>query len=354
MRMGLALHHWTTIVLALWGILMAYCTHYNSKVLRCFFTLSLYMSTEQNVFIEMLMYHWPLNWHVCYSISAWYYLLSRIAIMGASIWTWWDCKDAIWDHAVQKPFLVYGLWLFVPSANLILNATQLTTVQSLFGIAKAVRLRVKETSTAKNALSYVFQNIDFNGNGKICSDEWEQYCLSMEQMKQQGQRSGVIVYPRELFTQIFTEMDVVADGDIDFEEFYAYWNKRVMLMVQQEPTGEWVPEERKGIVRFDLTCEAVVAKTMLEREGGAAVDGWLRNALTTTHSMMLMEMDEKAVHDARYETALQHLELKARVKDQQDWEQATIEGQATTEPKSDLSEPKLEENPLHAEETLTI
>ena len=38
-----------------WGMMMLYCVHYDSDMLRMFFALSLYMITEQSVFVEMLV-----------------------------------------------------------------------------------------------------------------------------------------------------------------------------------------------------------------------------------------------------------------------------------------------------------
>eukprot|EP00657_Telonema_sp_P-1_P005203 TRINITY_DN22415_c0_g1_i1.p3 TRINITY_DN22415_c0_g1~~TRINITY_DN22415_c0_g1_i1.p3 ORF type:complete len:118 (+),score=26.32 TRINITY_DN22415_c0_g1_i1:552-905(+) len=110
------------------------------------------------------MYHWPLNYHKMYSVSAWYYLISRLAIMVGSLWTWWDAKDEVWDLPIRYPTIVYGLWLFVPFANIILNATQATTVRSLFGIARNVRrrLQVEAVSPHRTALTYAFPKVDFD------------------------------------------------------------------------------------------------------------------------------------------------------------------------------------------------
>ncbi|CAE8616864.1 unnamed protein product [Polarella glacialis] len=140
-RLGLALHHWTTIVLATWGMAAIYLAQYNTLTVRAFFAISLYMSTEQNVFVEMLLYHRKVYIPCLYYASAWYYVLSRAAIMVLSMWTWWDMRHAAWTENVQNSWVCYSLWLFIPFANMILNFTQYTTVQSLFGIAARVAQR---------------------------------------------------------------------------------------------------------------------------------------------------------------------------------------------------------------------
>merc|ERR1711957_7892 len=139
MRFGLTLHHWVSILLTLWAIPTIYYNGDSVYTIRAMFVLSLYMSTEQNVFVEMLCYH--LQMFSCpplYFISAWYYALSRPLIMVASMWTWWDMRVVVIQKEHDQRAFVFALWLFIPAANLILNATQASTVVSLFGIAGVV------------------------------------------------------------------------------------------------------------------------------------------------------------------------------------------------------------------------
>eukprot|EP00442_Polarella_glacialis_P036826 CAMPEP_0115113980 /NCGR_PEP_ID=MMETSP0227-20121206/41756_1 /TAXON_ID=89957 /ORGANISM="Polarella glacialis, Strain CCMP 1383" /LENGTH=381 /DNA_ID=CAMNT_0002514237 /DNA_START=60 /DNA_END=1205 /DNA_ORIENTATION=+ len=157
-RLGLVLHHWTTIILATWGMAAIYLAQYNNLTVRAFFAISLYMSTEQNVFVEMLLYHRKVYIPCLYYASAWYYVLSRAAIMVLSMWTWWDMRHAAWTDNVQNSWVCYGLWLFIPFANVILNFTQYTTVQSLFGIAARVAQRHGEDKASRLEA------------GQICSD----------------------------------------------------------------------------------------------------------------------------------------------------------------------------------------
>merc|ERR1711957_517054 len=56
MRFGLTLHHWVSILLTLWAIPTIYYNGDSVYTIRAMFVLSLYMSTEQNVFVEMLCY----------------------------------------------------------------------------------------------------------------------------------------------------------------------------------------------------------------------------------------------------------------------------------------------------------
>jgi len=140
MRFSLTLHHWVSIVLTLWAIPTIYYNGNSVYTIRALFVLSLYMSTEQNVFVEMLCYQ--LQMYSCpwlYYISACYYALTRPVIMVASMWTWWEMRVVVIQEEYDQRAFVFALWLFIPAANLILNATQVSTVVSLFGIAGVVR-----------------------------------------------------------------------------------------------------------------------------------------------------------------------------------------------------------------------
>ena len=48
-------HVLTVCAQMLWGVMMLYCVHYDSDILRMSFAMSLYMITEQSVFVEMLV-----------------------------------------------------------------------------------------------------------------------------------------------------------------------------------------------------------------------------------------------------------------------------------------------------------
>lgn len=243
MRSGLALHHWTALLLTLWGALVIHKVGLSIWMVRTFFAMSLYMSTEQNVFIEMLAYHQKVYWPICYSLSAWYYLVTRVVVTILSLWSWWGCYDLVFHSGSHNSPFVYALWLFVPFANAILNATQLTTVSSLFGIASTVRKRLqvqqeelfmeKELSAASSGqemtatkteldglqftsmLHDVFDQIDVDDSGCISFAEWQAYVKSME---------FDLIVPNWAIARLFDSVDVYGNGQIDwlaFERFFS-------------------------------------------------------------------------------------------------------------------------------------
>jgi hypothetical protein len=138
------------------------------------------------------------------------------------------------------------LWLFIPPANVILNATQLTTVFSLFGIAENVRKRLlhqeKEhelsdtQSTTQEAegdsepvrriesyhsnfrhrcrLEETFSQIDSDDSGFISFAEWKAYVLSLDLD---------LILPHWAIERLFNS--IIGDGcheieSADFEDFF--------------------------------------------------------------------------------------------------------------------------------------
>jgi len=243
MRSGLVLHHWTALLLTLWGALVIHMVGLSMWMVRTFFAMSLYMSTEQNVFIEMLAYHQKVYWPMCYTLSAWYYLVTRFGVTIMSLWSWWDCYDLVFRSGSHNSPFVYALWFFVPFANAILNATQLTTVGSLFGIAATVRKRLQaqqeefsmekmisgasseqemtKTKTELDGLQFtsmlhdVFDQIDVDDSGYISFAEWQGYvkCLDFD-----------LIVPNWAIARLFDSIDKYGSGRIDrlaFEEFFS-------------------------------------------------------------------------------------------------------------------------------------
>lgn len=220
MRFGLALHHWVSIVLVLWCVLAAYYINYDVLFLRVAFVFSLYMSTEQTVFIELLFYHKHYEQPFWYYASAYYYALSRLAIMGLSLWTWWQAYDVVFKSGLHNNVIVYSLWCFTPAANLILNATQSTTVFNLFGIAAKVRARsraAQQNDQVRVALMDVFQSIDFDGGGSIDSDEFVAYCEELHLP---------FAFPRDTMAAVYAAVDTDGAGGIDSDEFVDYFRDK--------------------------------------------------------------------------------------------------------------------------------
>jgi len=329
MRLGLMLHHWVTIILALWGNLMIFYTDGNIHVFRAFFALSLYMSTEQNVFIEMLGYHWHVNYVWMYKFSAWYYTISRAAIVVASVWTWWDARWAVFgSDAPSNNMLVFGLWLFVLPANVILNATQFTTIQSLFGIAASVEKRQNARQTnnlSRTAMLNVFERIDADLGGTIDKAEWDRYISNLSSTRSGPSRIEIgIVFPQMVRELVFTEMESDYDGTITFEEFYSYMDQYVMDIEQvvtlsprakstEDETrsqstvlGKVHKDERVGIVEFGLTLETLMTKLFLEMSGNHPET---QDMLLGVHTKLMNKLDSTALHNDRYRDSYQNLNI---------------------------------------------
>eukprot|EP00658_Telonema_sp_P-2_P084152 TRINITY_DN9265_c0_g1_i9.p1 TRINITY_DN9265_c0_g1~~TRINITY_DN9265_c0_g1_i9.p1 ORF type:complete len:179 (-),score=46.33 TRINITY_DN9265_c0_g1_i9:185-721(-) len=97
-------------------------------------------------------------------------------------------------------------------------------------------------------------------------------------------------------------MDVDASNAIAFTEFYNFWDPCVMKIPDREQQNikEWQPEERKGIVRFDLILETYLVKAMLEMESH---DPARDRFLEPIHGQLLQQLDDRAEHDQRYLSA---------------------------------------------------
>jgi len=139
LRLSLKVHHWTSIIVSLWAVLSLGLVHGNPMFGRCFFPVMCYMSTEQNVFATMLLYRAGIHLPRLFYASAWFYLLSRVFLLVLSLWSWWEARFVVFDRSIVDSWIVYSLWLAIPAINLVLNATQVLTVQSLFGLAAKVR-----------------------------------------------------------------------------------------------------------------------------------------------------------------------------------------------------------------------
>lgn len=138
MSFELQVHHWTATVMVFWAYYVASLSNNTIFCPRFFFATSLYMITEQSVFLELLAYHAGWRSAPIYFANATCYATTRVAICALSLWTWWEGKDAIFNSSLHTGFHVYGVFFAVPFVNMLLNVTQMVTVVKLVGIAKKV------------------------------------------------------------------------------------------------------------------------------------------------------------------------------------------------------------------------
>jgi len=277
MRFGLALHHWTAIGLTLLALPALYKLNGDIYTVRAFFALSLYMSTEQNVFIEMLMYHRQIYWPRLYYFSAVFYTLTRLVITVLSLWTWRAMYDSIATLPHQSG-LVYTLWLVLLPANFVLNFTQAHTVMSLMGIARSVAKRaaacqpvpkkislvlpsnislrsVKSNASAASSkacrdLGHTFHIIDFDDSGRITFDSWREHILGME---------GDLVLPRSALNRSFDAMGTSQKGFVTCDEFEQFFEPFVVQSVD-----------------FERVMLAVILKIAIESRAYGPVEAALR------------------------------------------------------------------------------
>lgn len=154
-RTGLVMHHWSAFLLCIWGTAALYCLGYDVLMTRAFFCLFLYVLTEQNVFIEMLLYQRKMYMPRLFYFSAWYYLLTRIFIAVYVIICWLDMFEDVFQNHNHNIWVGYSMWAAIPVINLILNVTQWTTVTSLFGIARQVKKRCNDVNSPSPSMKAV-------------------------------------------------------------------------------------------------------------------------------------------------------------------------------------------------------
>ena len=142
MRYELRLHHALTIMLILWGTPAMSIAAFSPRYARMMYALFLFMITEQNVFLGMVGYYSGLKRAWMYKASAWFYLISRVAITILCIVSFVqlsvsdDDKDMFGNQ--HNSAIVFGLWAFYLPGVLVLGAVQIVSAQSLFGIARKI------------------------------------------------------------------------------------------------------------------------------------------------------------------------------------------------------------------------
>jgi len=158
MRLELKLHHALSVLMITWGVIVTDLTRMEPHLARTGLALLLYMMTEQNVFVTMLMYYKSIYWPNLFLASAWAYVATRLAIAAVCINAFSGVVAAgVLDRSaagqVQHPthhVLVYGYALVYVPAVLILSAVQVASSRSLFGIARAVAAKAEAAAAAIN------------------------------------------------------------------------------------------------------------------------------------------------------------------------------------------------------------
>lgn len=319
-RFGLALHHWTAMGLTLLALPALYKLGGDIYTVRAFFALSLYMSTEQNVFIEMLMYHRQIYWPRLYYLSAVYYTLTRLVITVLSLWTWRAMYDSV-STLPHQSGLVYTLWLVLIPANFVLNFTQAHTVMSLIGIARSVAKRaaacqpvpkklslvlpnnislrsVKSNASAASSkacrdLEHTFHVIDFDDSGRITFNSWREHILGLE---------GDLVLPRSALNRSFDAMDKSQKGFVTFDEFEQFFEPFVIQSVD-----------------FERVMLAVVLKIAVESGAYGPVEAALRYEHSEVMSTIRQQYNEGKEHtmpaadaDTTFQAALEKLGVQEK------------------------------------------
>ena len=172
MRYELRLHHALTIMLILWGTPAISIAAFSPRYARMMYALFLFMITEQNVFLGMVGYYSGVKRVWMYKASAWFYLISRVAITILCIVSFVqlsvsdDDKDMFGNQ--HNSTIVFGWWAFYLPGVLVLGAVQIVSTQSLFGIARKIEKdnQVKGANN-ENVGSSSHINIDI----AVCTEE---------------------------------------------------------------------------------------------------------------------------------------------------------------------------------------
>jgi hypothetical protein len=143
MNLPLLCHHWTTMLLFVWAFIGLSDVSNDPRVVATTFLMTLYSSTEQGVFISMLLYRFNNRGFPRFVyFSAAFYVITRAGISVGVIMAWWAAKDATFQADNLHPTMI-SLWLFVPIGNFVLNWTQYQSAVSQFGIAASMLKKQK-------------------------------------------------------------------------------------------------------------------------------------------------------------------------------------------------------------------
>jgi len=212
MRRELVVHHMLAIVLNMWGNWAIALVNIDVMMLRVMFALSLYMTTEGSVFVTMLLYQRKVYIHAIFQVSAWFYALTRVFIVVMVWWTWLEMYDTVFSIHAHNSMVVYSFWAFMPMSNFILNATQILTVVSLFGIASRVKRRSKETPQTKK-IDKAFDKMDLDGVGTVDFDAFKGFVQTV---------CSDLVFPQSAYKYVFDAIDIDKAGVITRQQFRAH------------------------------------------------------------------------------------------------------------------------------------
>jgi len=211
MRFELIVHHILGITLGLSCLVMFAVAGHDLMLARMFIATGFYLTTEQNVFVTMLMYYRKVYLGKVFVLSAWYYLLTRMGFSLVVLWAWWGARDAVFSVNRHNNVIVYSLWLLYPTCNLMFNATQLLTVKSLFGIAKKVKTLGAKKSMGQ--IQEVFDAMDEDGSGVVSHRAFTMY------LQKTMPKLGV---PLVAFGWTFEAIDIARTGEVSSEQFRAH------------------------------------------------------------------------------------------------------------------------------------
>jgi len=287
LRNGLAMHHLTVITLTLWAVPVIFSLHGDVFAVRAFFALSLYPCSEQNVLMEMLIYHRKVYCPRLYYASAMFYVIMRCIIAVLNFWAWLGMFDPVFNLYDHNSGLVYALWLSFVPANAMFIFTQIRTAVTLFGIADSVKKKVfiddlvsNRPSTGSNMstdsmscacwkhdLSHISRVIDFDLRGCITLYCWREHIGGMK---------VDVVLPLQAIDKTFEAMDKSKRGRITYRQFEDYFRPLLIRTVD-----------------FELVLLAVILKVAIE---GKICKGF-GAALKFKHSEIMTQIREQHVHN---------------------------------------------------------
>jgi len=226
MRFELQLHHVLTIMIIMWAQITADLSNMDPQICRTGVVLLLYMATEQNVFISMLLYYNDSFWPGFFRASAWFYIVTRLLVSGLSVYFWSAMvHEGMFNRESLVPnnWFVFGYWAFYLPAVGILTSVQVVSSKSLFGVArrvaeKAGAARGKRKDVWKFKLHCMYDSIC--KGGRLTEPALTEHLCYLDLQ---------LVLPRGAYRELFVEMDGDGNGEVNFDTFYTYMRRHCVL-----------------------------------------------------------------------------------------------------------------------------